>query len=119
IYPWGLFNVIMQMHLTYRPQAIYVTENGASYSDGPSADGQVHDIRRIQYLLDHIAAVQYAIQAGAPVKGYFAWSLMDNFEWALGYSQRFGLVHVDYKTQKRTPKESAYLYRQVIRENAI
>lgn len=119
IYPWGLFNVIMLMHLTYRPATIYVTENGASYSDGPSADGRVNDNRRIRYLQDHLAAVQHAIQAGAPVKGYFAWSLMDNFEWALGYSQRFGLVHVDYSTQTRTPKESAYWYRQVIQENAL
>lgn len=119
IYPWGLFNVIMLMHLTYRPQTIFVTENGASYSDGPAADGRIYDMRRIHYLQDHIAAVQQAIQAGAPVKGYFAWSLMDNFEWGFGYSQRFGLVHVDYKTQKRTPKESADWYRQVIQENAI
>lgn len=119
INPWGLFNLIMLMHLTYRPQAIFVTENGASYSDGLDASGRVHDERRIKYLREHIAAVQQAIQFGAPVKGYFAWSLMDNFEWAMGYAQRFGLVHVDFKTLQRTLKDSALWYRQVIRENAV
>lgn len=119
IYPWGLFEVIMLMHLTYRPKAIYVTENGASYSDGPGIDGRVRDTRRIHYLREHLAAVQQAIMAGAPVNGYFAWSLLDNFEWAMGYDQRFGLVHVDFKTMKRTPKDSAFWYRQVIRDNAI
>jgi len=119
IYPWGLFNLIMLMHLTYRPKALYVTENGASYSDAPGADGRVHDERRIKYLRTHIAAVQQAIQAGAPVKGYFAWSLMDNFEWSMGYAQRFGMVYVDFKTQKRTPKDSALWYRQVIQNNAL
>ena len=119
IYPWGLFNVIMLMHLTYRPPAIYITENGASFSDEPDADGRVRDARRIRYLQEHLAAVQEAIQAGAPVKGYFAWSVMDNFEWTLGYAQRFGIVHVDFKTQKRTPKDSAFWYRQVIQDNAV
>lgn len=119
IYPQGLFDIIMQVHLTYRPAKIYITENGASYSDGPGPDGRVRDERRTRYLRDHIAQVQRAITCGAPVAGYFAWSLMDNFEWALGYAQRFGLIWVDFQTQQRILKDSAHWYAQVIRANAI
>jgi beta-glucosidase len=119
IYPQGIFDVIMQVHLTYRPPKIYVTENGASYSDGPGPDGHVRDERRTRYLHDHIAQVQRAITCGAPVAGYFAWSLMDNFEWALGYAQRFGLIWVDFQTQQRILKDSVHWYTQVIRANAV
>lgn len=119
IYPPGLFELIMNIYTQYRPQKIYVTENGASYSDGPGADGRVHDRRRIDYLRAHLQAVHQAVQAGAPVAGYFAWSLMDNFEWALGYSQRFGLVYVDFDTRQRLPKESARWFSQVIQANAL
>ena len=96
-----------------------VTENGASYSDGPDEVGRVRDQRRIDYLHTHIYEVWKAIQAGIPVTAYLQWSLMDNFEWARGYSQRFGAIHVDYETQKRTIKDSAYWYRDVIERNGL
>jgi beta-glucosidase len=119
IYPDGLYDLIMQIHLEYRPKNIYVTENGASYSDAPGEDGRVHDDRRIKYLRSHIAATQRAIQHHAPVKGYFVWSFLDNFEWAQGFSQRFGIVWVDYHTQERILKDSAYWYHGVIASNAV
>lgn len=119
VYPEGLFNLLVRIYYDYLPQKIYITENGASYSDGPGPDGRVHDVRRRDYYQGYMAQAQRAIQAGVPLAGYFAWSLMDNFEWSHGYSQRFGLVWVDYKTQKRVLKDSALWYRQVIQENAI
>ncbi len=96
---------------------IYITENGAAINDGPDDDGRVRDVRRIEYTDAHLRAVRVAMQAGVDVRGYFHWSLMDNFEWAAGYSQRFGLVHIDYDPQKRTPKESYYWYQELIRRS--
>jgi len=96
---------------------IYITENGAAYNDGPDASGAVHDTRRIAYTESHLSAISDAIAAGVDVRGYFHWSLMDNFEWAVGYSQRFGLVHVDFQSQKRTPKDSYFWYQKLIRES--
>lgn len=93
---------------------IFITENGCSAGEAPGADGAVHDTRRISYTESHLAALADAIGAGVDVRGYFHWSLMDNFEWAAGYSQRFGLVYVDYETQKRTPKDSFGWYRDLI-----
>jgi beta-glucosidase len=93
---------------------IYVTENGCSYADGPDADGRVRDDRRIAYLGGSLRALQRAREQGVDVRGYFLWSLMDNFEWAEGYSQRFGLVHVDFDTLVRTPKDSFHWYSEVI-----
>ncbi len=119
IYPDGLFHLLAHMWLTYRPRQIYVTENGASFSDAPDENGRVRDVRRIAYLRGHLQAAHRAIQAGVPLRGYFVWSFMDNFEWARGYSQRFGLVWVDYASQRRMLKDSAWWYRQVIQENAI
>ncbi|MBK9712844.1 MAG: beta-glucosidase [Kouleothrix sp.] len=119
IAPDSLYELLVRLHVTYRPGKLYITENGASYSDGPGVDGQIHDARRLRYLRDHFAAAQRAIAAGAPLAGYFVWSLMDNFEWAKGYTQRFGIVWVDYQTQQRIPKDSALWYRQVIADNAI
>ena len=98
---------------------IYITENGCSSSDVPAADGKVYDTDRIMYLRNYLTQMQRAISEGVPVHGYFAWSLMDNFEWADGYTNRFGLHYVDYRTQKRTPKLSADFYREVIARNAI
>jgi beta-glucosidase len=92
-----------------------ITENGAAFDDSIGEGGAVHDPKRISYLHDHIAAVGEAIAAGVDVRGYFAWSLLDNFEWSLGYAKRFGLVHVDYQTLERTPKSSARFYADVIR----
>jgi beta-glucosidase len=119
IYPDSLYDVLVRLHADYHPPKIYITENGASYSDGPDASGRVHDQRRIDYLRSHLLAVHRAIQDGVPVQGYFVWSLLDNFEWAKGYRQRFGIVWVDYETQRRLPKDSALWYREVIRRNGV
>jgi beta-glucosidase len=97
---------------------VYVTENGAAFFDPPTADnGRVRDPLRIAYLRDHLQALRAAIAQGVDLRGYFAWSLLDNFEWSLGYSKRFGLVHVDFATQTRTPKDSARYYSEVIATN--
>ncbi|KAF0102652.1 MAG: beta-glucosidase [Rhodospirillaceae bacterium] len=98
---------------------IFITENGASAADEPSADGTVHDVDRVMYLRNCLMHLQRATAEGVPVRGYFLWSLLDNFEWADGYATRFGLVHVDYATQKRTPKLSAAFYREVISRNGL
>jgi beta-glucosidase len=119
VYPQGLYDLLTRLQADYSPAKLYITENGASYSDGPGADGRVHDERRVSYLRDHLAACKRAIDEGVPLAGYFVWSLMDNFEWAKGYTQRFGLVWVDYETQQRLPKDSALWYRQVIVRNAV
>jgi beta-glucosidase len=94
---------------------VYITENGCSYADGPGEDGRVRDERRIEFLDGYLRALRQAQDEGVDVRGYFQWSLLDNFEWAEGYSQRFGLVHVDYATQQRTPKDSFAWYREVVR----
>jgi beta-glucosidase len=100
-------------------KSIYVTENGTSAADQPSADGKVYDIDRIMYLRNYLTQLRRAVSEGVPVDGYFLWSLMDNFEWADGFEKRFGLYHVDFETQRRTPKLSASFYREVIRRNAV
>jgi beta-glucosidase len=117
--PGSLTELLVDVAKRYPTVPLVVTENGASYDDILGADGHVHDGERTEYLHDHIAAVHDAIEAGADVRGYFLWSLMDNFEWAWGYSKRFGMVHVDYVTQVRTPKDSALWYRDTIGRNAI
>jgi beta-glucosidase len=119
IYPDGLFQTLMRVHLEYRPAKILITENGAAYSQGPDASGRVADAERVRFLCDHLVSAHRAIEAGAPVAGYFAWSLLDNYEWEQGYTQRFGITWVDYATQARIPKDSALWYRQVIQENAV
>jgi len=119
IFPFGLYEIISRVYWEYKPAEIIISENGASYSDGPGADGKVHDDRRIAYLQSHLAAVGRAIQSGVPVTGYYQWSLMDNFEWAFGYTQRFGMVYVDFDSLKRIPKESAYWYQNVIQRNGL
>jgi beta-glucosidase len=119
VYPEGLYGLLNRLHFEYRPPKLYITENGASYADGPDSQGRVKDERRVAYLRDHLAAAHRAIQNGVSLAGYFSWSLMDNFEWAKGYTQRFGLVWVDYETQQRLPKESARWYQQVIIANGF
>jgi beta-glucosidase len=94
---------------------IYITESGCSYHDTVDADGKVHDPARIAYHDAHLRSLSQASEAGVDIRGYFAWSLLDNFEWAAGYGERFGLVHVDFETQKRTPKDSFSWYQNVIR----
>jgi beta-glucosidase len=117
--PQGLYDILVRVSAEYQPAKIYVTENGAAYHDAPNGEGAVHDTRRIAYLGSHLDAFGRAIQAGVPGAGYFAWSFMDNFEWAYGYSQRFGLVYVDYPTQRRIPKDSAYFYGEIARKNEL
>jgi beta-glucosidase len=117
VHPEGLYQTLCRVHFEYGPARIYVTENGASWSDAPGPDGRVLDARRIQFLREHFRAARHAIDAGVPLAGYFVWSLLDNFEWDRGYSQRFGIVWVDYETQRRIPKDSARWYRRVIDSN--
>jgi len=119
IYPGGLTYVLKDIHERYQPAQIYVTENGCALPELPNESGAINDWARIDYLRAHLHAIHTAIQSGVNVRGYYVWSLMDNFEWAWGYRPRFGLVHVDFDTQKRTPKASAHWYKQVIRDNGI
>ena len=119
VYPQGLTELVERVHREYGPQRLYITENGAAYSDGPDESGRVADTRRIDFMRGHVRACQRAIENGVPLAGYFAWSLMDNFEWAHGYERRFGLYWVDYKTQKRIPKDSAFWYHDVIAANTV
>lgn len=114
VYPQGLSDLLVRLAREHQ-LPLYVTENGAAYDD-VLIDGTVRDAARVRYLEAHLAAVAAALAAGAPVRGYFAWSLLDNFEWAFGYSKRFGLIYVDFATQQRTLKESAKWYRQFIAE---
>jgi beta-glucosidase len=119
VYPDGLHELLVRVTRDYRPRAIHVTENGAAFVDAPDDGGRVADPRRIAFLRDHLAAARRSIDDGVPLEGYFVWSLLDNFEWGYGYTKRFGLVRVDYATQRRTPKDSARWYRRVIAANAI
>ncbi|MBC3919883.1 beta-glucosidase [Undibacterium sp. CY18W] len=115
IYPSGLTDLLLQLKAEYPDlPAVYITENGMAVAD-QIVDGKINDQARINYVQWHLEAVQAAIAGGVNVQGYFYWSLLDNFEWNSGYEKRFGLVHVDYATQKRTLKESAYWYRNFIR----
>jgi beta-glucosidase len=114
VYPDGLHALLTRVAEDYSPPAIYVTENGAAFGDVRGHDGRVHDPERTAYLQGHIGAVERAVADGVPVKGYFVWSLLDNFEWAHGYSKRFGIVYIDYPTLERVPKDSFYWYRDFI-----
>jgi beta-glucosidase len=118
VVPQSLADLLVRVQRDYQPQKIYITENGAAFDD-VVVDGAVHDERRVAYLREHVQAAHQAIEAGVPLGGYFVWSFIDNFEWAYGYDRRFGIVHVDYPTQQRTPKQSAHWYRQVIAANAV
>jgi len=115
IYPKGLTDLLLLLHKDYQLPKVYITENGGAFKD-PLTQGRIHDADRTDYLQTHIAAVAKAIAAGVPVHGYMVWSLMDNFEWSSGYAKRFGIVHVDYDTQKRTLKDSALWYRDFLQK---
>jgi len=115
----GLTEMLLGLHERYPALPLVITENGAAFDDLPAADGRIHDVDRIAYLDGHVRAVMDAIAAGADVRGYFAWSLMDNFEWAFGYSKRFGLIRVDYDTGERSWKDSAYWYRDLARAGRL
>jgi len=119
VYPQGLYDTLMRVHKRYALPALYVTENGAAFDDVLESDDRVHDARRTAYLRQHFSAAQRAIADGVPLKGYFVWSLLDNFEWAYGYGKRFGLIYVDYPTGRRTLKDSARYYQSVIRANGV
>ncbi|MBU1308301.1 MAG: beta-glucosidase [Gammaproteobacteria bacterium] len=112
IYPQGLTEILLQMHRRYPLPPLYITENGAAMPD-QLQDGAVQDTRRLAYFQQHLQATEDAINAGVQIEGYFAWSLMDNFEWAEGYAKRFGIVYVDYQTQQRTLKLSALALRDL------
>jgi beta-glucosidase len=117
--PTGLRDILLRLARTYGDLPIFVTENGAAYPDRVGPDGRVRDDDRIAYLHAHLAAVHEALTEGVDLRGYFVWSLLDNFEWAYGYAKRFGIVHVDYETQKRTWKDSAHWYHDVIGHGGI
>ncbi len=108
--PQGLVTLLTRIQNDYHPAPIYITENGSTFDDVLQADGRILDTERRSYLARHIAAARQAQAAGVPLKGYFAWSLLDNFEWAEGYVRRFGITHVDYATQRRTLKASGQWY---------
>jgi beta-glucosidase len=118
IVPEAFGQLITRVARDYEVPAIYITENGAAFDD-EMVDDRIDDPRRIDFLRRHLAALRVAIDEGAPVRGYFAWSLMDNFEWALGYARRFGLVYVDYETLERTPKASAHWYHETMTGNGF
>ena len=119
ITPDAFFDLLTDLHANYPGVPIIVTENGAVFGDGPDGDGRVRDDRRVRFMRDHLAALHRAVERGVPVRGYLYWSFMDNFEWALGYAQRFGLVHVDYGTLARTVKDSGRYYARIARGNAL
>jgi len=115
----GLRAVLHRVHDEYAGLPLIITENGAAFDDRVNGDGGIRDDDRISYLRDHLAVAHEAIEAGVDLRGYFVWSLLDNFEWSYGYSKRFGIVHVDYPTQRRVWKDSAHWYREVISANGI
>lgn len=115
----ALRRLLNRINRDYRLPPIYITENGAAFKDEVSADGKIHDPRRLDYLKDHFIQTRLAMQDGVDVRGYFVWSLLDNFEWGHGYSKRFGIVRVDYETQERAVKDSGEWYARVIAANAV
>ena len=116
VVPDGLRELLVSLRDGYGDALppVFITENGCAYDDEPDEAGEVHDPERIDYLDGHLRAIGRAVDEGVDVRGYFTWSLMDNFEWAEGYTKRFGLVHVDYPTQRRTRKDSFGWYRDLI-----
>ena len=119
VYPQGLVDLLVRLARDYGAPPMYITENGCAYEDILTPDGRVHDGKRVAYLKAHFAAAHKAIEEGVPLLGYFPWSLLDNFEWAYGYSRRFGIVYVDYDSQQRVRKDSADYYASVVARNAI
>ena len=117
--PSGMTELLVGLSRTYPGLPLMITENGAAFADTVTPDGRVHDEERVRYLHDHVEAVGAAMDAGADVRGYFVWSLMDNFEWAYGYHRRFGIVRIDYDTLERTWKDSAYWYRELLRTSTV
>ena len=118
VYPEGLYEILQWIHRAYGGPAMYITENGAAYED-QVVNGTVADDARLDYLRAHLAQIPRALRAGVNVRGYFVWSLLDNFQWSQGYSRRFGIVHVDFATQRRTVKKSGLWYRDAIAQNGF
>ncbi len=110
IYPRGLRDLLVSVGRSYQVGKLYVTENGAAFPDDWDGGDTVSDPQRVSYLRSYITACAEAIEQGAPLRGYFVWSLMDNFEWGEGYAKRFGIVYIDYPTQRRVIKESGHWY---------
>jgi beta-glucosidase len=121
IYPEGFYDIVSKMSKLMNHQTpIEITESGCAYNIGPDAQGQVHDVKRIEYLRSHLQQMAQVIHDGVPLRGYHAWSLLDNFEWAQGFTQRFGLVYVDYANkQKRIIKDSGHWYAKVAATNHV
>ncbi len=119
VYPEGLYDSLMRVHNEYGPKKIYIAENGAAYDYPVDTEGRIADTKRVTYLRDHFLAARRAMEDGVPLAGYFVWSLMDNFEWGFGFTKRFGLYGVDFATQERIPKDSAFWYRDVTAANAV
>jgi beta-glucosidase len=117
IYPRGLTQILQWLSERYGDVPLYITENGAAFDDSCEPNGSVNDPQRVEYLRGHLGAAKEAIAAGVNLRGYYLWSLLDNFEWACGFSKRFGIVHVDFNTQLRVLKSSARFYAEVIRTN--
>lgn len=119
VQPEGLFEMLMELKMLYGNPEVIVTENGAAYDDRPDAKGHVADPERIAFLHDHLVPLHRALSAGCQVKGYMVWSLMDNFEWQLGYTRRFGLAYVDFTTLRRVPKDSFRWYREFLHKGTL
>jgi beta-glucosidase len=117
--PDGLFDALVGVAAAYEPPPLYIHESGGAFADVRGNDGRVHDADRLAYLDAHMRACHDALAAGVDLRGFVVWSLLDNFEWAEGYGQRFGIVHVDFATQRRTPKASALWFRDVIAANGL
>ena len=118
VVPDTLRETLIYSHDRWKPSEIYITENGCAY-DYPVENGRIRDERRMGFLREYLGAAKQAIEQGVPLKGYFVWSLMDNFEWSYGFSKRFGIIHVDYQTQQRTIKDSGWMFRDIIRANSL
>ncbi len=119
VYPKVIYDLLTALNEEYNGVEFYITENGAAFNDFVNVEGKVEDDERIDYLYRYFEQAHKAIEAGVKLKGYYVWSLMDNFEWAEGFTKRFGIIHVDFNTLKRTPKKSAYWYSKVIKENGL
>ena len=119
ISPEGLYDALRSVQTEYGNPKMFITENGAAFDDHPDSDGVVADDARLDYIRAHLAAAHRAISDGANLQGYFLWTLMDNFEWAYGYDVRFGIINVDYTTQKRTVKRSGQWYADAISRNGV
>jgi beta-glucosidase len=117
--PLSLRRLLIRLNTAYGLPPVYITENGAAFTDAVTPDGKIHDERRLRYIQQHLLQCLLSIEDGVDVRGYFVWSLLDNFEWTHGYDKRFGIVRVDFETQERTVKDSGQWYSHAIADNAV